>query len=171
MVERAVGIATAALAFLTALVRVAPEHGDVTSSWLPQLETVGRTILFYEYLSRTAAFLFGTVAVLAVGYRAGARLDLSSRYRRFTLTLGIAGAVGQLAFFVVYPTVVLGGSPAAPGAPTAVAWLGWTVGTGVHFAVVGFAGAAFAQFSTGLEGDGAVARSNGNGGVPPDAVE
>lgn len=122
-----------------------------TTGWLPQFETVGQTVVVYSYLVRGLAFGVGILAVFVLGYWVGNRLDLQAEYKRFVVAVGAGGLIGHLiagiAGFVVLSGEV--GSPSVDpfGILVTGMMLGIPIGVGIQFAVVAFAGAAFAQIA------------------------
>lgn len=161
MVLRTTGLGAGLLGFVLALVHLTPGYvndrllGDA-SGWLPQLDSMGQTVLLYSYTARGVAFVVGIVGVLALGYRVGTRLDLRADYGRFSLVLGVGGAVGYVVATAAFVSVLADG-PVLGDATllTAALWLGRIAGVVLQFAIVGFAGAAFATLvrGSGAHGD------------------
>lgn len=159
MVLGRTGIGAALLGALLSVVHLSPGYVnrrllDGDWSWLPQLDTMSRTVLLYSYVTRGVAFVLGVGVVFALGYWAGTRSDLRENYQGLVLGLGLGGILGYvvaLGAFVLVPA----NDPilADDGFLTGVLLLGRGIGAAVQFAVVGFAGAAFATLVGGSRGN------------------
>lgn len=142
---------------------------DNPVGWLPRFATDAQTITFYIYVSRGTAFVLGIGCVFALGYWAGSRFDFRAQFRSFVLAVGLGGLVGYgiatlvyaLAVVFVLENVRFSGPAAFDGALGASR----TVAVAVQFAVVGFAGAAFADVA------GASVERSDEGGVSADRVD
>ena len=147
------GVGAALVGATLAIVRVAPEYlarGILHESWawLPRLGTAGRTVILYTHVIRAISFVLGVVAVFALGYWAGTRFDLRARYRRFVATLAIGGSVGYVGglLALVAPGVVSGELAVRDGPSlVTIVVVGRVLAVSIQFAVIGFAGAAFAS--------------------------
>lgn len=166
MVRKTSGFAAALLGVVLAGARIAPAYA--TQGWVPQLESIGRTTLLYAYLSRGLAFAVGTLAVFALGYWAGTRLELATACRSVAPAIGVGGAVG----YVVGTLLLLGGLGGMERADTGVVdgvgigvgiLLAQLIAQGVRFAIVGFAGAALASLADdrAAPGEGNAPAANG----------
>lgn len=168
---RSTGIGAALTGFLLALVHFSPSFVsqriiDEESNWLPQLESVGQTIVAYQYVSRGVAFLLAVGVILALGYRAGSRLALRDDYRRFLLTIGLGGLLGYAVGLAPVMVLASEGSWLMDNTAVTVTYLlTRSIGVALEFAVVGFAGAAFATFISGAGPDGGSAPSSGDSGI------
>lgn len=167
MVPRNNGIAAALLGVAFALASHAPTLLTARGGFdvLPQVGTTGETVMVYVGLSRGVAFAFGTLAVLALGYRAGRRIDLRAEYRDLALAVGLGGAAGYVLVLVPLAATASGGWASlgtSAGDLFGLAALGGRiVGVGVQFAVVGFAGAALAHVADGADGRTRTATGDG----------
>jgi len=131
--------ATAAIAFLHALATTGPRFVGVERPPAAPGMTVGTTVTVVILGSRLVAVLALPVGAALVGYRVGGRVDLPAEYRGLLATLAAGGAVGG---------ALGGGLPAAAIGERSLALVGsalGAVGGAAGFAVVGFAGAAFAH--------------------------
>lgn len=127
--------------------RVASDGGTV--GWLPQLETTGQTVVAYLWMSRAIGFVLTIVGVAALGYWAGRRLDVPRESRTILGSLAVGGSTGHLVGMVVFVWVI-GPSSSTPfegtGLVELVILLGAALATAIQFSLVGFAGAALAEF-------------------------
>lgn len=161
MVTRRGAIGAACIGFALAVVHRSP--GYVTGrliegawDWMPQLGTIGETLVLYHHTVDLMSVLLGFGAVLALGYGLGRTVDLRRQYRTLVLSIGLGGLGGYLLVHLLI-------------AALAVLTQGWSVidevtllgGVGVsiqvltvplQFAMVGLAGAALAHLG-GHHGD------------------
>lgn len=117
--------------------------------WLPQLETTGRTVVAYLWVSRAIGFVLTIVGVAALGYWAGRRLDVPRESRTIVGSLAVGGSAGHLAGMVVFVSLIApsGSTPVeGTGVLELVILLGAAFATAIQFSLVGFAGAALAEF-------------------------
>ncbi|MCU4743603.1 hypothetical protein OB955_19510 [Halobacteria archaeon AArc-m2/3/4] len=120
--------------------------GGVAAEWLPQLETMGQTAVAYSYASQVLTFVLTFVVVAALGYWAGTRLDVRREYGSLAGHLALGGGVGYMGGLVVFILLVVGWSTPSDPILGLGLLLGMAVATGIHFALVGLAGAALAEF-------------------------
>ena len=144
--------------------------------WLPQLSTVGTTVTVYLYLLRGLGFVLSIAAVFVLGYWAGSRLDLKTDYRRFVLALGAGGALGYLVAGVAGIVATEGATGVTTldlfSLVTLLVGIGIPLGVGIQFAVVGFAGAAFAHVAGETDNDGIFHRTDDDSpGFVPDSLD
>ena len=153
------GLGAALLGGVLALLHLSPGYvtarliaGDGAS--VPWLGTTAEVILLSQGLLNAAAFIAGFGALFVLGYWAGLRLELQQHYRQFLLTVGLGGLIGYVTpilLLAVYALIVGGGplqgEQIGAGA-TAMLVVGRAVSVAIQFAVVGFAGAAFAGLTT-----------------------
>lgn len=152
MVSRITGPGAALVGAVLGLVHLAPGYlvgrllgGSVGG--LPQLSTTPQTITAYTSLLDAVGVAVGIGGVFVLGYWAGTRFDQPTAYRRFAALVGIAGSVGYLATMGIVLIFVVREPLVADHVGLTIAnVLGTTLRVGVQFAIVGFAGAAFAYF-------------------------
>lgn len=174
---RNAGMGATLVGIVLALVDLSPAYvnqqlvGD-GGNWLPRFERTSRTILFYNYASRGVSFVVAVGAVLALGYLAGSRLDLQADYRRLVLALGLGGLLGYLLAQVVVVWLLSDGAVLGDTAIlTGALFLARPIAVALEFAVVGFAGAAFAALVGESGTDGDRASSSSDGDVRPGSAE
>lgn len=161
MVLRKSAVGAALLAALVLVVQIGSDivvdsFVEGTFGWLPQLDTVGQTVAVYMYLFNGLEFGLGIIAVFGLGYWAGSQLSLKVEYKRFVLAVAAGGMVGYLVAGSVALTVAYGGigfpTLDSFGVVTLLLAAGVPLGVGIQFAVVAFAGAAFANVTGGTFG-------------------
>ena len=130
------GVAAALPVATTALL----DGGNWIHWWLPQVGSVGQTVMVYLYAARLLAFLVVPVGAVAVGVLATRRLELVSAHRSFVASV-LAGAatgflLGYLALFVAV---------ADPHVNLLVVAGVLTASRALMFTLAAFAGAAYAE--------------------------
>ena len=107
------------------------------------LERTSAPGLYVAVLS-LLTFLLSPVAVLALGYWVGSRVDVAADYGRITLFVGLSGGVAS---FVGYTGVMVGVAPdVATDVPVLLSGGFNAAVRVVDFGVTGLAGAAVAHF-------------------------
>lgn len=127
--------------------RLGSDSGEL--AWLPQLETTGQTVLAYLWVSRAIGFGLAVVGVAALGYWAGRRVALPRESRTIIGSLAVGGSVGHLIGMMVFVTLIApSGSPffEGTGLGELLILLGVAIATAIQFSLIGFAGAALAEF-------------------------
>lgn len=154
MSQRTTGVAAAVIAAAAVTIEFGSSvlvdgvaDGETAIGWLPQLDTIGQTAVAYLYASRIVAFVLTFLVVAALGYWAGTRLDITREYGSLLGSLAVGGGVGYLAGLVLVGVLVGDYWPAPTDSLFGLgALLGLAVATAIHFALVGLAGAALAEF-------------------------
>lgn len=156
MVLRVSGLVAALIGFVVSVVQLSPGYvtqqlADGHWQWVPRLETMGQTLVLYNYIVDGVVFGFGVVGVFALGYWVGTELDLRTAYRRFALTIGVGGLLGYLLPIVAAVIFVLLGDGAdvlgSIDTLSLLLFAGRTIGFAIQVAIIGFAGAAFARLT------------------------
>lgn len=159
MVPRRAGIGAALLGAGIALLHLAPAYlsryvlgGGV--SWLPRLETTQVTLVGYNMVLNALGVLVGIVAVGVLGYWAETRIDLVAEYRGLLAVFGVGGSLGFLVTMAGSLLLAVDAPVVGDDVGLTLGWvLGTTVRVGLQFALVGFAGAAFAYVSGAVPDD------------------
>ena len=155
MVRRIVALVSALTAALIVFVNIGSSFlieglADGDAGVLPQVGTLGQTVLVYSYASTLLAFVLGVLVVAGLGYWAGQRLDVADEYPSLAAAFAGGGAVGSL--LAMASVFALAGGPDFGSLLStdvfflAAPLLGNAAAFGIRFLLVGLAGAALAEF-------------------------
>lgn len=130
---------------------------------VPWPDTTAEMITLSQGLVGTMGFVVGIGVVFILGYWAGGQFELRQYYRQFLFAVGIGGLIGYvtpiLLFFSYAVIVETGPLHTEQLGVTAILLTGRAVGVAIKFAVIGFAGAAFATLTSAQHSDTTPSRS------------
>lgn len=141
------------------------QEGGSLVGTVPQLETIGQTVMFYTLLSRAITFLLAVPVIAFLGFKVGKQLNVEREYTMIARFFGIGGGAGILVG--VLATGVMGNATflLTQSLLGAVVLLSVAVATGIQFAFVGVAGAALAEF------DAELSFSQQEGGISEEIID
>ena len=171
MVLRKSGVVAALLGGLLAVLHLSPGYvtarfiaGGGRSALWPG--STGELIVLFQGLLHVVGAVVGIAAIFVVGYWAGGRLALRDHYDRVLLTFGLGGLVGYLSVIVLLAiyAVSIGAGPLRSDmlGVTSVLVAGRAIVVTIQFAVVGFAGAAFAGLTSDTDAEWATDSASGS---------
>lgn len=121
--------------------------GSSTIAWVPQLDSIGQTVLMYSYLINAVVFGLSFIAIAALGYWYGKQADIAEEYPTLVASLSVGAVGGFGAFILILITVSSGGVSSLSGVMYfLVAFGGGAVAIAIQFSLVGLAGGALAHF-------------------------